>query len=174
VRDFEATTNPRVAVFFDLDQSGSEGAEEAREFSLSLAASFVVHFGGKGLPVGLFGPGLADGDPVAADPSSAPDAIGRMLELLALCEPDPQANLAGVLNLESRRLRRQALVLVISSRFSPTVLGVLAEVRRRAPVTALFVDGPGSLAPPAGTVDAILRTERPRDWRRSDALALTE
>jgi uncharacterized protein (DUF58 family) len=174
VRDFEATTNPRVAVFFDLDRRDDEVGEEAREHALSLAASFVVHFGEQDLPVGLYGPGLADGDPVAADPSSAPDAIGEMLELLALCEPDPQANLAGVLHVESRRLRRQALVLVISSRFSPTVLGVLAEVRRRAPVTALFVDAPGALAPPAGSVDAILRTERPTDWRRRDALALTE
>jgi uncharacterized protein (DUF58 family) len=172
VRDFEATTNPRVAIFFDLDQR--EGAEEAQEHSLSLAASFVVHFGSRGLPVGLYGPGLADGDPVAADPSSSPDAVGQMLDLLALCEPDPKANLAGVLHVESHRLRRQALVLVISSRFSPTVLAVLAEVRRRAPVTALFVDGPGALAPPSGSVDAILRTERPADWRRRDALALAE
>ncbi len=174
VRDFEATTTPRIAVFFDLDQSEREEASEAREFSLSLAASFVVHFGGRGLPVGLYGPGLADGDPVAADPSSAPDALGRMLDLLAVCEPDPAANLAGVLNVESRRLRRQALVLVISSRFSPTVLGVLAEIRRRAPVTALLVEGEGAIAPPPGSVDALVRTVRPIDWRHDDALALAE
>lgn len=172
VRDFEATTTPRVVIFFDLAPGDGAAAVEEREFALSLAASVLVHLGGRGLPVGLYGPGLADGDPVAYDPTSAPGAVGSMLELLALCEVDPRASLAGVLAEEAERLRRQALVLVISSRFDAPLLAAIARCRRKAPVTALFVEGPHARAPLSGSVDALYRVDRPDDWQHQEVLQL--
>lgn len=176
VRDFEPTTTRRVTLFVDLGVEGIPGGDDAaspEEFAISLAASFVAWCAELDYPVGLFAPGTAEGQPVGHDPSATPVAIATMLELLAVVVADPARSLGDVLALECERLRRGTTAVVIAADFPAETLTAIAECRRRAPVTAVFIaTGKGS-PPPPGAVDAGYTVAYEPDWLGQDRVVLT-
>lgn len=174
VRDFEATTMLRVAIFVDLANDPADFiSRSAMELRISVAATVLANLSERGLPVGIFAPGTADGEPIAHDPSSAPGRLHTMLELLALCEPDPTNSLGAVLARESLRISRGSIAVVIASEFPESALLAMTECRRRAPITTIFVDTGIGVSPDSAMSDRRFNVEYRDDWRNQDSLQLT-
>jgi hypothetical protein len=63
-------------------------------------------------------------------------------------------------------------VVVIGAHFSETTVAAMAHLRRRLPVTSIWVGNDTGAPPPAGTVDAREEVGYVADWRQRTTLAL--
>ena len=111
------------------------------------------------------------------DEKLAPGSIARRLDKLGAPAPQPgtpwsPGTLAELLIGEAGRLRRGASVLVVANNFRPSLLVALAEVRRRLPVTALWVATEAGHGPPPGLADKVWEVTYASDWATRDALDL--
>jgi uncharacterized protein (DUF58 family) len=175
VRVFEPTAALRVAVFLDMrtPRHGPAGnGLDVMEFTVAVGASVVADLSGRGVATGLYCSGSVQGRTVVREPSSSPAALAAMLELLARASPYGPSSIAELLAGEGPRLRRGASVLVVAGDFAPTTLVALAALRRRLPVTAVWVATEQGRPPPAELVD-IRREVRYFDgWKHGDVVDL--
>jgi uncharacterized protein (DUF58 family) len=168
VRMFEPTSTLKVAVFADLrlPNFGRMGDDaDQLEFAVAVAASVVADLVGRGVATGLYSSGTVKGHAVVREPTSAPGALAEMLELLARASPYGRTSIADLLIAEGGRLRRGASLVVMAADFPEPTLIALGELRRRLPVTAIWVAGDHGRPPPAGLVDVTREVTYRRDWK---------
>jgi uncharacterized protein (DUF58 family) len=180
VRVFEPTAALRVAVFGDTHLSRRVRTAEASdvndivEFTIAVTASIVSDLAGRRVATGLHSTGRVDGDNVAIPPSSSPTALPAMLELLARCAPWGGSSIAKLLVTEAAGLRRGASVVLVSAHFPEATVAAVADLRRRLPVTVVWVANEHGLAPPPGLADASWEVTYSADWKQRDVLELAE
>ena len=175
VRVFEPTAAQRVAVFVDMragNLGSAGGGLDVLEFTVAVGASVVADLSGRGVATGLYSSGSVHGQTVAREPSSSPTALAAMLELLARASPYGPSSIAELLAGEGPRLRRGASVLVVAAHFAEPTLVALAALRRRLPVTAVWVATDHGRPPPADLVDVRREVTYFDDWRQRDVVEL--
>jgi len=173
VRVFEPSAAPRVAVFLDMRTPNigpPGGGLDVLEFTVAVGASAVADLMGRGVATGLYASGSVHGRPVAREPSSSPTALAAMLELLALASPYGPSSLAQLLAGEGGRLRRGAGVLVVAADFGGPTLVALAALRRRLPVTAVWVATDHGRPPPTDLVDVRREVRYVDGWKQADVV----
>lgn len=171
VRDFEPTTTLRLTLFVDCNLRPHEDTTESTsptEFAISLAASLVAWATDLGIPTGLYVTGMADNQPIGARPISGPQAVRSLMELLALCQPDSASTLSDALSIGSEGLEHETSAIVITSDFTPELLVSIAACRRKAPVTAIYIDGLGGTKPPRQLVDESYEVAFQPSWQGVD------
>jgi len=181
VRVFEPTTDPAVAIFLNSDVPRTEYDyydPPELEFCISLAASLAKWLLDKRHPIGLFGNGEPTGPGAVRLPvSGGPEQFQRVLETLALASPfgpvrtlrvewwqgtdlpaykavTMRPPMSQLLLKESARLPFEISILLITADWDADLLAAVREVRRRRPVTVLFVQTAHSAAEAEGA-DAI-------------------
>lgn len=175
VRQFEPSVSLRVALFIDFrlgQLRGGPAAADALEFTIAVGASLLSDLALRKVAVGLYSSGSTDGSPIAFPPSTAPTALPTMLESLARASAFGLVRFPEVLSAESGKLQRGTSVVTVATDYTEPTMVAIAELRRRHPVTAIFVEGPHGSAPPAGLVDAVLRTRYEADWAEREVLEL--
>jgi len=174
VRVYETTTALRVAVFVDLRVPRVEGqaAADLDEFTIAVAASFISDLAARGVGVGLFTTGSLDGRRVTYPPSASASALTDTLELLARVSTVGRTTLAELLVSEGRRFASGVSVVVIAAHFSEPTVEAIADLRRRLPISSIWVGSDRGAPPPAGTVDAREEVAYVEDWKQRDTLEL--
>ncbi len=175
VRVYEPTTSLRVVTFVDLHAPRTRGrmpSVDLTEFTIALAASIVTDLSVRGIGVGLYSTGTTDGHPLAHAPSTSPSALADMMELLARVSPYATESMADVLAAECGRFRSGISVVVIAPDFPERTLAAMAEVRRRLPVTSVWVGNDAGRPPPAGTADAREEVAYVEDWKQRTTVEL--
>lgn len=175
VRVHEPATTLSVAVFVDLvapPRTPRGTALDLTELVVSVAASMLRHLADLGIPTGVFVTGTATGRPVAVSPSSAPGALATMLELLAKVTPDGGAPVERLLAQQRERLGPGVSVLVVAPDFPEATMVAIADVRRRAAVSALWISTEKGRPPPSDLVDASWCVPYDADWKDRDVLDL--
>jgi uncharacterized protein (DUF58 family) len=175
VRVFEPTSALRMAVFVDMRAprlSGVGRRLDVMEFTVALGASVVADLAGRGVATGLYSSGSVLGKAVVREPSSSATALPAMLELLARASPYGPSSIAELLAGEGGRLRRGASVVVVAADFVEPTVAALAAVRRRLPVTAVWVATDQGRPPPAGLVDMMREVRYFDDWKERDVVDL--
>ncbi len=175
VRVFEPTAALRVAVFLDMRTPSvrAPGAGlDGLEFTVAVGASVVADLTGRGVATGLYCSGSVRGRSVAREPSSSPTALPAMLELLARASPHGPSSIAQLLAAEGARLRRGASVLVVAADYPEPTLVAIAGLRRRLPVTAVWVATGQGRPPPAGLVDIRREVTYADGWKQADVVDL--
>jgi uncharacterized protein (DUF58 family) len=176
VREFEPSVTPRVAVFLEFSDPtlalGSVDSPEL-EFSISVAASVIADLASRKVATGLYSSGTGSLGSVAFPLSTSPAALPAMLEALARARPSTGARFAQVLRSAGGTLQRGTSVVVIALSFSESVLAVIAELRRRNSVTAIWVATERVTPPPAAVFDALLQARYVGDWQQRQVLELT-
>ncbi len=175
VREFEPTATWRIAVFADIRVLGRAGGAadlDRAEFLIAVTASVVAEMARRGVATGLFSSATVKGHPVAHAPSTAPGALPAMLESLARASPYGRVSLGELLISEGGRLGSGASAVVIASDFSEPTLAALAAVRRRLPVTAIWLRVGQGRPPPANQADLVREVTYHADWRTTDVLEL--
>jgi len=174
VRVHEPTTAPRVAVFVDLRVPRARGLSppDLDEFTVAVAASVVSDLAGRGVPVGLYTTGMVDGRAIAYPPTASPSALPDMLELLARLSVFGAVTLAELLAAEGGRSRAGTSLVVVAAHFPEPTVAAIAGLRRRLPVTAIWVGNDAGAPPPAGTVDAREEVAYVEDWKHRATLEL--
>ncbi len=175
VRVYEPTTSLRVATFVDLHAPRARGRMpflDLTEFTVAVAASVVADLSVKGIGVGLYSTGTVDGHPLTHAPSTSPSALADMMELLARVSPYAPESMADVLASECGRFRSGISVVVIAADFPERTLAAMAHVRRRLPVTAVWVGNDIGRPPPSGTVDVREEVAYVEDWKHRTTMEL--
>ncbi|HLI00035.1 MAG TPA: DUF58 domain-containing protein [Acidimicrobiales bacterium] len=175
VRVFEPTTALRVAVFVDVAlpqvRRGLRSPDEL-EFLLAVAASWISALAEQGVAVGLYSPAMVDGQQIAAVPTSSPGALADLLELLARATAWGSWAFGPTLVDEAGRLPSGTSVLVIAPHFPEATLVAVQEVRRRLPVSAVWVDCGRGGEPPADLVERSWHVTYGEDWKQRETLDL--
>jgi uncharacterized protein (DUF58 family) len=175
VRVFEPSAALRVAVFVDMISNRrilGEGLD-LMEFTVAVGASVVADLAGRGVVTGLYSPGVVHGEVIAREPSGSPGALPAMLEQLARASPYGRSSIADLLVSEGGRLRRGGSVVVVASDFSEPTLVALAALRRRLPVTAVWVASDDGRPPPARFVDVRREVRYVDGWKDQAVLDLS-
>ncbi len=175
VRVYEPTTSPRVAIFVDLHAPPARGTVpflDLTEFTVALGASVVTDLSARGIGVGLYSTGTMDGNPLAHAPSTSPSALADMMEMLARVSPYATRSIADVLASECGRFRSGISVVVIAPHFPERTLAAMADLRRRLPVTSVWVGNDAGAPPPSGTVDAREEVAYVEDWKQRTTVEL--
>lgn len=174
VRVHEPTTSLRAAVFADLRVPRARGLAppDLDEFTVAVTASVVSDLAVRDVSVGLFATGSVDGQYVACPPSASPSALADMLERLARMSAFGKATLAELLAVEAGRLRAGTSVVVIAADFPEPTVAEIGGLRRRLPVTGLWVGNNAGTPPPAGTVDAREEVAYVEDWKQRATVEL--
>jgi uncharacterized protein (DUF58 family) len=175
VREFDSTASLRMAVFADLrvPQIGRTviGPPEL-EFTIAVTATIVSDFLKRDVAVGLYSSALVGGRSVSHLPSRAPSALAEMLELLAKASPLGGSRFGDVLISEGSRLLRGTSVVLVAAHFPEPTLVAIAEIRRQAPVTAIWIGTSKGTPPPDGSVDSLLTARFTDDWQERTTLEL--
>jgi uncharacterized protein (DUF58 family) len=175
VRVYEPTTSLLAAVFVDLGVPRTRGpvsSADRTEFIVAVAASVVADLAGREVGVGLYSGGTVNGFPLAYAPSTSPSALPDMLELLAQVSPFATKTLGEVIASVGGRFGSGVSVVVIAAHFSETTVAAMAHLRRRMPVTSVWVGNDTGSPPPAGAVDACEEVGYVGDWKQRTALAV--
>jgi uncharacterized protein (DUF58 family) len=175
VRRFEPTVSRRVALFVDFRvPTGRRRSTDTSqlEFTIAVAASMLWELAERRVPIGLFASGAVEGAPLAFASSAAPGQLPILLEALARCPATSTRPFPSVLGAERGRLHPGTSVIVVAGDYPAPTLGALAELRRRHPVTAIWVNGERGEPPPRDQVDGRLQAEHTDDWRDHDLLEL--
>jgi uncharacterized protein (DUF58 family) len=172
IREFEPSATWRIAVFADVrvPRLGTVGRGDVAEFLIAVTASVVADVAGKGVATGLYSSGTVRGHPVAWAPSTAPGALPAMLESLALIAPYGRTSIGELLLSEGGHLGGAASVVIVATDYPPRTLAALAAVRRRLPVTAIWVRADDGHPPPRGAADVVREVTYRDDWRTVDVL----
>jgi uncharacterized protein (DUF58 family) len=180
VQVFEPTTSLRVAVFADTraPRYGSVGpygpSADIAEFTIAVTASIVADLNGRGVVTGLYSSALVAGRLIAQPPTSAPTALPVMLEQLARCAPAGPTTLAQLLMSEGMRLGHGASLVVVSADFTESTLRAVGELRRRVPVTLVWVASEHGRPPAPGLGDALWEVSYRDDWKSLDLVELAQ
>jgi len=169
VRVYEPTTSLRVATFVDPRVLGTRGTiapTDLIEFTLAVAASVVRDLSARGIGVGLYSTGMVDGRPLSYAPSMAPSALADMMELLARMSPYATTSMGELLASECGRFRSGISVVVIAADFPERTLASMVDLRRRLPVTSVWVGNDVGAPPPPGTVDTREEVAYVADWKQ--------
>lgn len=133
VKVFEPTTTLKVALFLAIDSFQHDGAysEEDFELGISVAASIANYVTEQGSPVGLFvNTRLADsGQPAIISPGSSASQLVSILEALAKVTPLTSGSFEEFLQGERRGLPWGTTLILILSRPSESLTGLLASLR---------------------------------------------
>jgi uncharacterized protein (DUF58 family) len=175
VRVYEPTTSLRVATFVDLHAPRARGSVpfvDLTEFTIAVAASVVTDLSVRGVGVGLYSTGTLDGHPLAHAPSTSPSALADMMELLARVSPYATRSMGDVLASECGRFRSGMSVVVIAADFSERTLAAMADLRRRLPVTSVWVGNDAGAPPPSGTADTREEVAYVEDWKQRTTVEL--
>jgi uncharacterized protein (DUF58 family) len=175
VREFEPTVSLRVAIFadFQVPHLRRWSADTSQlEFVIAIAASLLSELAQQRVAIGLFASGRVDDAPIAFPSSLSPSQLPLVLEALARCRASSLVPFSSVLTAENGRVRRDTSVVVVASDFPAATLEALSDLRRRHPVTAIWVHGEAGRPPPRAQVDALLQVEHSDDWRDNDILEL--
>lgn len=176
VRDFEPTARLRAAIFLDTHVTGAGGGQvidrSRVEFSIAVAASIAVELSGRGVSTGLFCTGTVGGRTVVQAPTTSPDALESLLDLLARVSPAGPLRLSELLAGHAGALPHGTSVVVVASDFSGQTLITLDDLRRRRSVTAVTVVGGHGAPPPHESVDARLYARYSDDWKHKTSLEL--
>ncbi len=174
VRVFEPSTSPRVAVFADLRAVGrmwqSASSDDVLEFTVSVTASLVSDLVSRGVATGLYASGSVRGNPIARPPSTASSALASMLELLARASPYSAVTIADLLLGEQQRLRSGTSVVAVAADFPHSTVVALAELRRRAALTTVWVASEDGRPPPPGLGDTSWEVSYDDCWKDRDVL----
>jgi uncharacterized protein (DUF58 family) len=168
VREFEPTTTLRVAVFVDMrppSVASMEASTDILELTIALGASVVADLAGRGVATGLYASGAVDDQPVAREPSTSPAALPAMLELLAKATRRGPLSMVDLLTREGRRLGHGASVVIVAASFPESTLVALEDLRRRMPITALWVATDDGQPPPPEMMDGRGEVRYDSDWR---------
>jgi uncharacterized protein (DUF58 family) len=175
VREFEPTAALRVAVFADLSvpQLRWNNANPSElEFLVAVTASVISDLSARRVPAGLYASATVDGRGIARPPSASPAALPEMLELLARAWAHGGTTFARALVEEGGRLHRGTSLLVVAADYPEPTLVALSELRRRLPITAVWVaTGQGS-PPPSELVDTRWEARYDDDWQHQSSLEL--
>jgi uncharacterized protein (DUF58 family) len=175
VRVYEPTTSLRVATFVDPRVLGARGTippADLIEFTLAVAASVVTDLSVRGIGVGLYSTGTVDGRPLSYTPSTSPSALADLMELLARMSPYATTSMGELLAYECGRFRSGISVVVIATDFPQRTLASMADLRRRLPVTSVWVGNDVGAPPPPGTVDTREEVAYVADWKQRAAVEL--
>jgi uncharacterized protein (DUF58 family) len=175
VREFEPTASLRVAVFVDMtvpQLRWDRPHPPELEFTVAVAASVVSDLAGRRVPVGLYSAATVEGRGIAQPPSASPAALPQMLELLARAAAFGTGTFAQALIEEGSRLQRGNSLVVVAADYPEPTLVALAELRRRLPVTAIWVATDQGSPPPPELVDARWEARYAADWPHQDSLEL--
>jgi uncharacterized protein (DUF58 family) len=175
VREFEPSSTVRVAVFLDMRalSFGPLGAnDDVIEFTIALGASVVAELVGRGIGTGLYASGTVDGRAIVREPASSPAALPAMLEQLARASPYASASIAQMLLAEGSRLLRGTSIVVVAPDFNEPTLVALSELRRRTPITALWVANEHGQPPPAELVDITREVAYDDGWKQREVVEL--
>ncbi len=174
IREFEPSATWRIAVFADVrvPRQGTVGRADVAEFLIAVTASVVADMAGKGVATGLYSSGTVRGRPtVAATCERTPGALPAMLECWRWFPPATRRTSIGELLLsESGHLGGAASVVVVATDYPQPTLAALAAVRRRLPVTAIWIRADDGHPPPHGAVDVVREVTYRDDWRTVDVL----
>jgi uncharacterized protein (DUF58 family) len=173
IREFEPSATWRMAVFADIRvprRGQTPGSADVAEFLIAVTASVVADVAGRGVATGLYTSGTVRGHPVARPPSTAPGALPAMLESLALVSPYGRTSIGELLLSEGGHLGGAASVVVLATDYPQQTVAALATVRRRLPVTAIWVRALDGHPPPRGTADVVREVTYRDDWRTVDVL----
>lgn len=173
VQVFEPTTTLRVAVFADTRPPhrirGDVGIEE---FTVALTASVVTELTGRGIATGLYSSAMVDGRAIASPPSASAAALPAMLELLARCRAWNRNDIGELLINEGSRLGRGASAILIAADFPVATLAAVAQLRRRLPITLIWVANEHGSPPPSGSADVCWEVNYHDDWKSTEVLEL--
>jgi uncharacterized protein (DUF58 family) len=176
VRDFEPTARLRAAIFLDTHVTrvgaGAVIDRPLLEFAIAVAASIAVELSGRGVSTGLFSTGTIEGRTVAQSPTTAPDALACLLDLLARLSPAGPMRLAELIATHAGGLPHGTSVIVVATDFAGSTLVSLDDLRRRRSVTAVTVLGDRGAPPPPRYVDARLLARYSDDWKNRTGLEL--
>lgn len=175
VREFEPTSALRVAVFVDLNvpQLRWDTMNPPQlDFTVAVGASVIADLAARRVPVGLYAAATVEGRGIARPPSSSPAALPEMLELLARAWTYAGVSFARALVEEGGRLASGTSLVVVAADYPEPTLVALAELRRRLPITAIWVDSGEGAPPPAELVDSRLEARYDDDWQHQDSLEL--
>ena len=173
VREFEPSATWRIAVFADIRFPGrglNPTSVDIAEFLISVTASVVADVARRGVATGLYSSGTVEGHPVARAPSTAPGALPAMLESLALVKPYGRRPIGELLLSEGGHLGGAASVVVIATDFPQPTVTALAAVRRRLPVTAIWIRTVDGHPPPRQAADVVREVTYRDDWKTVDVL----
>jgi uncharacterized protein (DUF58 family) len=175
VRIFEPTTALRVAVFADLwvpqlRLGRSEPAEV--EFAVAVTASVVSDLVERKVAVGLYSSATVDGQEIAHVPTSSPAALSEMLESLARASVYGSSRFATALLAHASRLQQGTSLVVIAPHFPDSTLIALSELRRRLPITAVWVATEHGAPPPLDLVDKRWEVDYCDDWKERATIEL--
>ena len=168
VREFEPTSNPRVAVFLDMrppSVASMEASTDILEFTIALGASVVADLAGRGVATGLYASGAVDDMPLARAPSTSPAALPAMLELLARATRRGPLSIVDLLTREGRRLGHGASLVIVAASFPESTVVALEDLRRRMSIMALWVATDDGQPPPYEMFDARGEVRYDDDWR---------
>jgi uncharacterized protein (DUF58 family) len=176
VRVFEPTSSLRVAVFADTQpprRSRTESSNaDVEEFCIALTASVVAELARRGVATGLYSSATVERQVIACGPSTSAAALPLMLEQLARCTAWSQHSISELLITEGARLGRGATTVLIAAQFSIRTLAAVAELRRRMPVTLIWVATDNGTRPPVGSADVQWEVNYRSDWKDIDVVEL--
>jgi uncharacterized protein (DUF58 family) len=177
VQVLEPTAALRVVVFTDAAAPSGGGrlkAWDVAEFVVAVTASIVADLADRAVSTGLYSSGTVSGRPVALAPSTAPAALPTMLESLARSGFPGRTSIADLLLAEGPALQRGASLVFVAADFPDSTVRALAEVRRRLPVTIVWIAGDHGQPPPPGLADTRWGVAYRDDWKDQDVLELAE
>jgi len=134
VRVLEPSATPalEVAIDFQVAQPRGDRVEpDELEFAISVAASLATHASARKWRLGLHANAIAEDAPVSLAPSSAPDQLRAVLELLARAGSVPHGTLADLLLRRMHASRDAGSLVVITSQLDPSLMAALDTLRRR-------------------------------------------
>jgi uncharacterized protein (DUF58 family) len=175
VREFEPTASLRVAVFVDMavpQLRWDRPHPDEMEFTVAVAASVASDLAARRVPVGLYSAATVDGRGIAQPPSASPAALPQMLGLLARAGAFGGGTFARSLIEEGSRLQRGNSLVVIAADYPESTLIALAELRRRLPITAIWVATEEGSPPPPELVDTRWEARYGDDWQHQASLEL--
>ncbi len=176
VRVHEPATTLGVAMFVDLlppARATVNVAPDITELVVSVAASVLSHLVGAGVPTGIFVNGTSRGRLVGVPTSGGGSSLPTMLEALARVTTVSAVPLERVLLEQAPRLGAGTSALIVASDFSGDTVAAVADLRRRAAVSAIWVSSDKGHSPDPGAVDALWEVPYDSGWKDRDVLELT-
>jgi len=171
VSEFEPAAESPVLLLLDLRTSAHVvGGFDAQLFELLIvtAASLATALDGAGCSVGLLSNAQTAGSRAPLELEPEPEGLPALLTTLGSIALSPAHVFEPLLAAEVRAPRPTVGYVVVTSRLSPTSALLLARLRRRAPLSVVFVGEP----PAGGGREVDLYLPGGFDWEHEDVLAL--
>ena len=172
VRVLEPSATPALEIALDFCVTrpiGDRIEPDELEFAISIAASLAAYTSQRKWRLGLRANALADGTALAVPPSSAPDQLRTVLELLARAGSVPHGTLADMLLRRSARTWQESgSLVVITSQLEPPLLAALHALRRSRDVLVVVTSDDAG----ASASIPILRCAYAENWLQRESVVL--